>query len=53
MGFFPINLENNGIVYLFAASLPRLVEEVKDIAAINQWKYHVYESSLSFSKKSF
>ena len=28
-----------------AASLPRLVEEVKDIAAINKWKYRVLESS--------
>jgi len=28
-----------------AASLPRLIEEVKDIAVINQWKYHVYESA--------
>ena len=28
-----------------AASLPRLVEEVKDIAAINKWKYKILESS--------
>ena len=28
-----------------AASLPRLVEEVKDIAAINKWKYQILESS--------
>ena len=28
-----------------SASLPHLIEEVKDIAVINQWKYHVYESS--------
>ena len=27
------------------ASLPRLVEEVKDIAAINKWKYQILESS--------
>jgi len=25
-----------------AASLPLLVEEVKDIAVINKWNYHVY-----------
>jgi len=28
-----------------AVSLPLLVEEVKDIAIVNKWKYHVYESS--------
>ena len=28
-----------------AASLPHLVEEVKDIAAINKWKYQILESS--------
>ena len=28
-----------------AASLPLLVEEVKDIAVINKWNYHIYESS--------
>ena len=28
-----------------AASLPLLVEEVKDIAIVNKWDYHVYETS--------
>ena len=28
-----------------AASLPLLVEEVKDIAIVNKWKYHVYETA--------
>jgi hypothetical protein len=39
-----------------AASLPEMIEEVKDIAEINKWKYHIYETEFpkdSIGKESY
>jgi hypothetical protein len=33
-----------------AASLPLLIEEVKDIAGVNKWEYEIYESSFPDNK---
>ena len=38
------------------ASLPEMIEEVKDIATVHQWKYHVFEKEFprnSLGKKNF
>lgn len=39
-----------------AASLPEMIEEVKDIAEVNKWKYHIYETEFpkdSIGKESY